>query len=214
MPRPAEVHSEPITVELWKDYDADARVLRGMAMGTHRLDGPWVTQVADLYAAGARYARLAEPVQLCAGGPWQSANALMFIRELTARGFAVNWIAHCRDGCDDDQLFSHLYPPMRVLPNATRTWRERFFPGKCAYRYGPGFVEVRDRRSGVLELVTISEKSHMDAIAALIEGVPVADIPVEVRDDFAAARLTAERAGRLWWLPNRMYRWPYPALLV
>jgi hypothetical protein len=82
------------------------------------------------------------------------------------------------------------------------------------YRYGPGFVEVRDRRSGTLQMYTIDESPHLDAIAAMAEGVVAADVPAGVRRDLADADLVAEHAGHLWWLPMRLYRWPFPSLGV
>jgi hypothetical protein len=219
MPRRAEDDGGQVTVELWRDYDADAQRVRGMAMGVRRLAGSSGQHVAQYYADGARFARVVEPVQLCPDGTWASGRALMLIRDLTAHGFAVRWTAHCREGCRDSRLFSHLYPPTTVVcgsasAETTRAWRERFFVGKCGFRHGPGFVEVRDRRSGVLELLTISDQPHLAAIGPLTEGVAATAVPAGVRRDFADAELIAEHAGRLWWLPTRMYRWPSPALAI
>jgi hypothetical protein len=217
MPRSAEWSGTSVTVELWRDYDPEARVLPGMGLGTRELDGAWTARAAELYDAGARCVRIPGTVDLCGGASAQSARTLVLIRELTSRGLAVEWVARCDDGCGAPRRFDHLYPPVRVLSATAedaRRWEDGYFPCKCVYRYGPGFVEVRDRRSGTLQMYTIDESPHLDAIAAMAEGVVAADVPAEVRRDLADADLVAEHAGHLWWLPMRLYRWPFPSLGV
>ncbi len=199
---------EAVTVRLWRDHDPAARRVPGMAMGERRITGDWAEVAAELYRRGARYARIAEPVELCATGP---AGPLILLRELTARGMAVDWAARCADGCDADRLLCHLWPPS--TPDGG-DWARTFFPCKCVYRHGPGFVEVRDRRFGTLELFTIDEPAHLAAIGALAAGVPTGAVPAAVRAELGAARLLGEHRGLLWWLPARVYRWPFPPLLV
>lgn len=208
MPAPTR---EAVTVRLWRDHDPVARRLPGMAMGGRRVTGDWVSVAAELYRRGARYARIDEPVELCASGP---AGPLILLRELTARGLAVDWTARCPDGCGADQLLRHLWPPSTLDGFAAGEWARTFFPCKCVYRQGPGFVEVRDRRFGGLELFTIDEPEHLTAIAALAGGTPPGAVPAAVRTDLAGARLLGEHQGLLWWLPARVYRWPFPPLLV
>ncbi|TDC59736.1 hypothetical protein E1258_16965 [Micromonospora sp. KC207] len=207
-----------VEVELSRDYDPVAARLPGMALGTHRLAGPCGPAAAAWYRAGARHARLAHPVDLCADADATSARSLLLIRELTAHGVAVDWTARCRDGCRGGDLFTHLCPPARLAGDDAGTvaarWRAAFFLGRCVYRRGPGFVEVRDRRSGFLEVVTIDEPGHLTAIAALAEGVAATAVPPAVRRDLAGAHLVVEQAGHLWWLPTRAHRWPFPALIV
>ncbi|ASW58080.1 DUF5825 family protein [Plantactinospora sp. KBS50] len=207
-----------VEVELSRDYEPGAGRLPGMSFGTRRLAGAWQPLAADLYRAGVRHARLAEPVELCPAAGVGSARALVLIRELTAHAVAVDWVARCRDGCAGQGLFNHLYPPDRVdgagEDAAVRGWRESFFLGKCVFRRGPGFAEVRDRRLGSLEMFTIDEPEHLAAVRELTEGVPADRVPPAVRRDLADARLIAEQAGHLWWLPTRAYRWPFPALAV
>ncbi|MEV8531507.1 DUF5825 family protein [Streptomyces sp. NPDC051211] len=201
-----------VTVEAWRDYDPAARALPGMALGRHELSGAAQAGAERLQAAGARWVRLPRPVGLCGDADRESARSLLLIRELTGRGIAVDWVARCGDGCAGEGVLAHLHPPSRIegAPEQTlRGWRAAYFPGKCVYRRGPGFVEVRDRRFGSLELFTIDEPPFLDAIAALREGTAVATVPPEVRSELAEARLVAEHAGLLWWLPMRMYRWPF-----
>ncbi|MBB5827257.1 DUF5825 family protein [Micromonospora carbonacea] len=219
MPSPrGDFGATVVEVELSRDYDPAAARLPGMALGTRRLVGPCGETVAGWYAAGARHARLAHPVDLCADADARAARSLLLVRELTARGIAVDWTARCRDGCHGGDLFTHLCPPSRLDGDATGTvaarWRAAFFLGRCVYRRGPGFVEVRDRRSGALEVVTIDEPGHLAAIAPLAEGVAATAVPADVRRDLVGAHLVAEQAGHLWWLPTRAHRWPFPALIV
>ncbi|MFK3979669.1 DUF5825 family protein [Micromonospora sp. NPDC050397] len=207
-----------VRVELSRDYEPRARHLPGMALGQRTLTGPWGPVVAELYGMGARYARIDDPVDLCAGADVTSARALVLIRELTARGIAVAWVARCLDGCVGDDLFTHLYPPVRVdgAPDSAEAarWREPFFLGKCVSRRGPGFIEVRDRRFGSLEMLTIDEPGHLAVIAATAEGVVADEVPADVRRELTDARVVTEHAGHLWWLPTRTHRWAFPAMAV
>lgn len=208
-----------VELALWRDPSPSARRLPGMAMGTVEINQDWVAEAVRLYRDGVRAVTLGRPVALCGPEAEESAGAVALIRELTAHGISVEWTATCRPGCDDDLVFGHLWPPATVDgaadPDAVaREWRRRFFPAKCVFRRGPGFLEVRDRRWGSLELFTIEEPAWIDAVAAMVEGAPVETVPQAAREAFADARLTVTRAGRLWWLPARVRRWPFPPLLV
>ncbi|WP_344325878.1 DUF5825 family protein, partial [Kitasatospora putterlickiae] len=144
-------------------------------------------------------------------------RALMLLREATGQGLAVLWHAVCADGCAARRRFHHLYPPERLTgapPDVLADWRATYFPSKCVFRRGPGFVEVRDRRFGTLELFTIDEPGHLARLDALAEGVEPDRLPDAVRRDLAEAGLTAEQAGRVWFLPMRVRRWPFPSLTV
>ncbi len=206
-----------VDVELWRDYDPVVQCLPGMRLGTRTLDGAWRQWATKLYEAGARCVRIAEPVTLCGTASARSARTLVLIRELTSRGFAVEWAAGCGDGCAALRRFNHLYPPAGVAgapEEVTRDWRATFFPCKCVFRRGPGFIEVRDRRLGSLETFTIDDPRHIAAIEAMEEGVAADEVPADVRRDLAEADLLAEHAGHLWWLPMRVHRWPFPSLSV
>ncbi|MFE1320226.1 DUF5825 family protein [Kitasatospora phosalacinea] len=223
MPPPTTEHPprerEPsLDVELWLDHDHDPAVRRppGTAPGPRTLRRPAAEEVAELHRAGVRRLRLADPVPLCRDAPAAALHALLLVREATARGLAVRWSAHCADGCVADGRFHHLQPPIRVTgrPPADQAgrWRAGYFPGKCVYRRGPGFVEVRDRRFGAPALLTIEEPGHLDRIDALDGGTPAAHLPARVRRDFTEAGLITEQAGLAWWLPTRARRDPSPAV--
>lgn len=204
-------------VELWLDPDPAARELPGFALGRRTLPGPVRAEVTALHRAGVRCLRLTEPVLLCADAPAASARALMLLREATGQGLAVLWQAVCADGCAARRRFHHLYPPERLTGAAQDVladWHATYFPCKCVFRRGPGFVEVRDRRFGTLELITIDEPAHLAQLDALTEGVETGLLPDAVRRDLAEAGLIAEQAGRAWFLPARVRRWPFPSLTV
>ncbi|OLF16191.1 DUF5825 family protein [Actinophytocola xanthii] len=206
-----------VVVESWRDHDPLARELFGMALGSTVVTDDPVTAAADLYAAGARCVRVPDTVELCRDASATSARSLLLVRELTGRGVAVEWTARCADGCVTDGRFGHLYPPSAVLgqPAAVAAgWRKSYFPCRCVFRHGPGFLEVRDRRFGTLEMFTVDEPAHLATIAALVTGVPVAGVPADVLADLVGAGLVAEHAGHVWWLPVRVHRWPAPALVV
>lgn len=207
-----------VEVELHRDYEPAAARIPGMALGVRRLTGLLRPLAADLHSEGARQARLGVPVDLCVRADASSARALVLIRELTAHGVVVDWTARCVDGCADSGVLHHLFPPARIDGVTDQTtadrWRESFFLGKCVFRHGPGFVEVRDRRFGSLEIFTVDAPEHLAALPGLVEGVDVAELAPQVRREFADAHLIAEHAGHLWWLPTRTYRWPFPALAV
>jgi hypothetical protein len=208
-----------VAVELWRDPDVRARNRPGMALGRAEVAGDWAARAAEFTAAGARAVRIGSPVVLCGPDAAGSAGALALIREFTARGVAVEWTARCRPGCDDHLLHGHLWPPARVLrgtesTTVTADWRARFFPAKCVFRRGPGFLEVRDRRWGRLELYTVDDPEWIAAVRAMTEGAPASAVPPAAREAFATARLTAGYGERLWWLPYQIRRWPFPPLLV
>ncbi|GAA1241313.1 hypothetical protein GCM10009665_35130 [Kitasatospora nipponensis] len=206
-----------VAAELWLDSDPLVRESAGSALGRRTLGGPAASVVTELHRAGVRCLRLAEPIRLCRDAPAASARALTLLREATGQGLAVLWEALCEDGCAADRLFHHLFPPARVLgapAELAAEWRAGYFPCRCVVRRGPGFVEVRDRRFGTLELFTIDEPDHLGQLDALAEGVPVGEVPPAVRRDFTEVKLVTEQAGRLWWLPMRVRRWPFPSLTV
>jgi hypothetical protein len=204
-------------VELWLDYDPEVQRLPGIALGARTVHGSAGAEVTELHRAGVRCVRLLEPVVLCPDAPASAGQALRFVREATSQGLAVRWRARCADGCANNGLFHHLYPPHEVLgapEQVAARWRDGYFPSRCVFRRGPGFVEVRDRRFGTLELFTIDEPDHLAAIEALSEGTASDRLPDAVRRDFTEAGLITEQAGLAWWLPMRVRRWPFPSLTV
>lgn len=206
-----------VDVELWRDYNPVAQRLPGMCLGTRAIRGPIGSVVTTLYDAGVRYLRLMEPVRLCHDASARSARALLLVRESTSWGLAVSWTAVCNDGCAAHRMFHHLYPPGEVLgapDEVVADWQAAYSPAKCVFRRGPGFVEVRDRRFGPGERLTLDDPDYLELVETLTEGVAASVVPRAVRDDLDGVRLTTEHAGHLWWLPMGMHRWPFPAQAI
>jgi uncharacterized protein DUF5825 len=51
-----------------------------------------------------------------------------------------------------------------TAPADGEEWRSAYHPGKCFYRRGPGFLEVRDRRSGELSRFVIDDPTYVAAV--------------------------------------------------
>jgi hypothetical protein len=203
------------TVEMWRD--PAARDLPGSALGGMALPLPLTTTVPELYRSGKRCFRLGEPVRLCADAPPGAVEMLVLVRELTALGAAVAWTASCDDDCVSDRKFFHLFPPAAVQGarnSVAIQWRERYLPCMCVFRRGPGFAEVRDRRRGTLEILTLDDPGTFPVIGKMLDGVAVSEVPDQDRETLRQAGLIAEQGGLAWWLPARIHRWPNPAMVV
>jgi hypothetical protein len=109
---------------------------------------------------------------------------------------------------DPATVFGHLHPPA-----GQTAWASTFFLGKFHYRHGPGFMEVRDHRSGNLNRIIIDEPDYLEAIATLIRD-PAAAIPGDILDDLVGEALVIPVGDRHWWAPYRPYRWPQPPFHV
>lgn len=204
-----------VAVQVWRD--PASRHLPGAAFGSMTLPLPLSTTVPELYRSGKRCFRVSEPVRLCADAPESAVQMLVLIRELTGLGAAVAWTACCDDDCASDRKFSHLFPPAAIegaRESIARDWRERYLPCMCVFRRGPGFTEVRDRRRGTLEILTLDDPDTFAPIGKMLDGVAVSQVPAPVRDVLRQADLIAEHSGLLWWLPTRIHRWPNPAMVV
>ena len=204
-----------VAVESWRDNGT--RHLPGSSFGAAVIGPPMSRTVPEHYRSGARCVRLVDRVRLCADASEQSVQSLILIRELTGLGAAVSWTAECDDGCVASRKLAHLFPPMAVRgadPGALTEWRERYLPCMCVWRQGPGFVEVRDRRLGTLEIFTIDDPDSLTALAAAQDGVATDSIPEPVRADLREAGLLAEHGDRAWWLPIRIRRWPNPSMIL
>jgi len=207
-----------VAMTLWKDRDPAAMRLPGMYAGAvDRLDDP-LTAVSSLAASGVQFARLAATVDLAdADGPdtdgAAAAAALVVVRELTSHGIAVDWTIRMPAGAVGWQQLSHLYPPAAVLcgsesANVTTWWRDSFHAAKCGYRRGPGFLEIRDRRTGSFRRTVIGSARSDQAIAPLLRGVPAASLGETATRRYLEADLI-HRAGQfLWWTPYLIRRWP------
>ncbi|MFH9863292.1 DUF5825 family protein [Streptomyces sp. NPDC017202] len=216
---------------VWRDYDPVACALPGMFLGDLALTGPVAEECDRLWELGARRVRLSDVVDLAdTATPDAAARAvrtLSLVRDLTARAVLVEWdLRPDPDGGptaaeDIGRLLSHLQPPQRIegvdpagADEALRTWRNGHYLGKCLWRQGPGFVQIRDRRWGDLRRFTVDEPHYQEAIGLLAYGAPASAVPTDALADFREERLVLAVGGVQWWLPYRVNRWIQEAMTI
>ncbi|KDQ69556.1 DUF5825 family protein [Streptomyces halstedii] len=215
---------EPLAVSAWRDYDAAARSLPGMSLGDLELTGPVAEACDRLWDQGARQVRLAGAVDLTdTGTPAAAARTvrrLSLVRDLTARAVLVDWELRL-DVADSDtwQILNHLQPPRRIDGPAKPSevlagWRDGHYLGKCLWRQGPGFVQIRDRRWGDLRRFTADEPHYQEAIERLSHGVPATTLAEDVLTEFREERLVLPVGELMWWVPYRVNRWVQEAMAI
>lgn len=201
-----------VAMRLWKDRDPAAMRLPGIYAGTlDQLDDP-LTTVSSLAASGVQFAELRDTVDLADADGAGAAAALVIVRELTSHGIAVDWTIRLPVGAGWQRL-SHLYPPVAVLcgsesENVTTWWRDSFHAAKCGYRRGPGFLEIRDRRTGSFRRTVIRSAQNDHAIAPLLRGLPAASLSEAATRRYLGADLIHQAGRFLWWTPYLIRRWP------
>ncbi|MCX5373543.1 DUF5825 family protein [Streptomyces sp. NBC_00103] len=216
---------------VWRDYDPAACALPGMFLGDIALTGPVAEECDRLWELGARRVRLSDAVDLAdTAAPDAAARAvrtLSMVRDLTARAVLVEWdLRPDPDGGatateDVSRLLSHLQPPQRIegvdparADDALRTWRNGHYLGKCLWRQGPGFVQIRDRRWGDLRRFTVDEPHYQEAIERLAYGAPASVVPSDALADLREERLVLAVGDVQWWLPYRVNRWIQEAMTI
>ncbi|RYJ30626.1 hypothetical protein CU044_0969 [Streptomyces sp. L-9-10] len=217
----------------WRDYDPVACALPGMFLGDLALTGSVPEECDRLWELGARRVRLSGVVDLADTGTPDAAartvRTLSLVRDLTARAVLVEWDLRPDPGRgptaaeDISRLLSHLQPPQRIegegvdesaAADALRTWRNGHYLGKCLWRQGPGFVQIRDRRWGDLRRFTVDEPHYQEAIERLAYGAPAESVPADALADFREERLVLAVGGLEWWLPYRVNRWIQEAMTI
>lgn len=194
----------PVTVALWRDYEELERP--GVFAGTAAVPVPAAEAGRAFFEDGVRRVALIDTVDL--GRAAAAVRALVLLRELTGYGIAVDW--RLRLDAGRWRPLSHLYPPGEVIgaEDVRLEWRNGYHFFKCAYRRGPGFLQVRDRRSDVLRNITIDGPAHRAAIDDLLEGCPASAVPPPILRDLTTMGLVHLLGGTAWWLPYRARRWP------
>jgi hypothetical protein len=199
-------------VKAWRHNAPAWRLSPRVALGTIPVSGPPGEVAHTLDSAGAKLVELDEIVGT--GGEAPGLWALSVVRELTARAIDVLWTL------DGDLLagadwrdFSHLAPPREITgvdPLVLAAWRRSHYVGRCMYRNGPGFLEVRDRRRDELRGFVLDEPDYVTAVARLADVDGDRAVPSHVRADFVEERLLVPVGQRYWWAPYRLRRWPLP----
>lgn len=208
------------TLRLRLDYAPGTQGLPGMGMGIVPLSAHVRQPVRELFDAGVRFADLGTVLDVTDDAAAQeTVAALAFVRDLTAYGLVVNWTIRLPEGVPLPLPLGHLHPPEKVLGHPygaeiAEVWRRKFYLGKCFWRQGPGFIEVRDRRSARQVRITFDDPDCIAAIETMSHGADISAVPRKVLSAFAGAGLIHSVGDRVWWVPYRVRRWPSPPLSV
>ncbi len=211
---PAALLPAPVRLSLWRDRDPEAMRLPGMDAGGTEVSSDPVGSMARLAGDGIQFARLEDPVDLDEPDGAAAVAALVVVRELTSHGIAVDWTLRMPGEAPDGwRSLSHLHPPAYVLAGeagegVAADWRSSFHIAKCGYRNGPGFMEIRDRRTDAFRRLVIRNPNGERAIAPLLRGVPVTALPETVAARHLKADLLHQVGRYVWWAPYRIRRWP------
>ena len=209
------------TLTLWRHPDPGTAAMPGVRMGTRTPGHPASLFADDLYRQGVRRVALGHVVD-AVGDPSRAAAVirdLALVRDLTARGIVVEWRVRLDAAGSGWRLLSHLFPPAEVLgaedaADIGLKWSDSFYLCKCIHRRGPGFVQIRDRRTGELHRLTLDEPEYLEALARLLDGVAETALPATVLEDFSGENLVWRAGGYAVWLPYHVQRWPWPSMLV
>lgn len=163
----------------------------------------------DLYRSGVRSVELARPVDLTTPSP-EDHRAMDVVRNATARGMRVVWELSSLPSSITVGELSHLHPPRRIGGDeSVAGWWDAFYLGRCCWRQGPGFVQIRDRRDRRLVKFTVTEPDLIEAIQRLDRGEPV---PAEAVAPLVDEHLVLMLGEQPWLAPYRAVRWPSPSL--
>jgi hypothetical protein len=160
---------------------------------------------------------LPETVMLGPSTSEQTAGFVAWLRDEQAGAVQVTWHAAIEAGLDTT-LLHHLTPPAGPEDDAVRLWRAEHRPALCYYRFGPGFIQIKDtRRPEDAARFLLDEPAPVAVFTRCLQPTRFTDLAPDERA--AAEILTAERLLlRLGeWvtvLPSRMRRWPVPSHLV
>lgn len=168
---------------------------------------------ADLYRRGVRAVELDRPVDLT--DPSRAdCRALDVVRSATAHGMRVGWELLAPPPSIAIGELGHLHPPRRVHapdgPGLVAAWWDGFYLGRCCWRRGPGFTQIRDRRAGRLIRFTVTEPELIAAVTELDRGNH--DLAREAARPLLDERLVLPLGAWLWLAPYRIVRWPTPSL--
>jgi ribosomal peptide maturation radical SAM protein 1 len=212
-PEPGPPAAPEGTMTLWRDRDPRTRAIPGMFAGRVNDWGDPVETADGLAERDIHAVQLGEMVDLGDPDGTAAVAALAIIRELTGRGIAVEWTLRLPGTGDGWQRFSHLYPPARILSDSdgdaiAAQWRASFHIAKCGYRLGPGFLEIRDRRSGSFRRHVLSSPRGEAGIAPLLRGAPAAAVSDIAKARYLPLDLVHQVGQYVWWMPYRISRWP------
>ncbi|MEU0302701.1 DUF5825 family protein [Streptomyces sp. NPDC006175] len=206
-----------VRFSMWRHGDAAVRILPGMHLGDAVLGADIADEARRIYRSGVRFVSIEPTVDL--GGRVGTEHVipmLSFIRDLTSYGVEVDWRAQLTtpDG-PEWWVYSHLFPPSAVEgprgSEALAIWRARYHIGRCFYRRGPGFLQIRDRRHAGLRRLTVSDEAYVSAVEALAAGAGSDSVPATAMQVFEKHHLVVRIGDGVWWAPYRLRRWASPS---
>lgn len=204
-------------ISAWRHHDPRVADLPGVALEGVDQAVSARDFAGELYRRGARRVALHDVVDLSGVAAATALERLAFVRDLTGHGVVVDWRVRVDGAAGAWSSLSHLYPPTELFGTSEDTpalgrWRDLFHLCRCVYRVGPEFVQVRDRRTGELNRLTIDDPQYLEAVDRLLPGASEDVIPPAILGDLAAENLLWRLGGRAVWLPYRVRRWPWPAM--
>lgn len=191
-----------------------------MSLGPIQVSGPCAEAARHLWDLGARRVELPGVQDLTgASRARRTVRALCPVRDLTALAVYVDWQLRIGPDTSTSRALGHLQPPSVLLGSADpeedlKTWRSVHYLGKCLWRRGPGFVQIRDRRFGELRRFTVEEPEYHQAIDQLSLGVAASAVPAPVLADLAGEELVGRVGDQAWLLPYRVRRWTQAAMVI
>jgi len=203
-----------LRVSSWRDHDPILMAHPGIYLGDTLVREDTIKAARDLISCGARRVRLNGRVNMDENA-LHAILGLTLVRELTSYGIMIDWQLHGTGIAW--RTLSHLYPPSvltGVSDEDLKSWRSFHQLYRLIYRHGPGFMQVRDQRSGRLRRITISGADHLRTIGSLLHGAPDSSISAEVAQELDSIGVIGRVDGILWWLPNRSRQWPVPSGLA
>ncbi|MFC1419066.1 DUF5825 family protein [Streptacidiphilus cavernicola] len=219
-PAPTTAPAPVLTVTAWRDYDPEARELDGMSLGRIELTGPTAEAAQRLWDLGARRVELPGVQDLTdTARAARTVQALCLVRDLTALAVYVDWRLRLGPDTSSSRSLGHLQPPSVLLGSADpagdlAAWRAGHYLGKCLWRRGPGFLQIRDRRYGELRRFTVEEPEYHQAVDRLSLGAPASAVPAPILADLAGEDLVGQVGDQVWLLPYRVRRWTQAAMVI
>ncbi len=179
------------------------------------------SECRELTGTTARDLQLRGLHTLSSGDPENTLALVRFLREASSAGVFVRWSC---DGVDIDvESLVHLPPPEAVGAESSEAdslaaWHRRYRPGLCFYRRGPRFVILKDTRcrGGAARMVLEGDDdiAAFETLHCVVDLNQLDGAALELFEVLDAEHLVLRLGGHATLLPNRMHRWPVPALDV
>lgn len=176
--------------------------------------------LAEAVRSGVQAVHILAPQVLSRDRPEAALALVRVLREAAADGIPIMWRGDVGDGVDVAALV-HLPPPAAPEHggvDALGPWRDRYQPGLCYYRLGPGFAFVKDVRDPAASArFRVGLADAPDALEHLEAVATTAHLDTATRAvlaDLEEERLVLRLGELVTLLPYRMRRWPVPSLDV